>query len=153
MSNANNYMFVTLINKNLDVGVALNALGHAALELGEHLAAGQKEAMRLLELRDGDGQAHANISALSLIVLRGTSANIDALRRAAIARSIACVDFASDMTWDTYVEQLERTAQTPEADLDYYAIVLFGPADILNPLTRKYSLYRATPAAAKTDAP
>jgi hypothetical protein len=153
MSIANSYKFVALINKNLDAGVALNALGHAALGLGAHLADGQKEAMRLLEFRDGDGQAHANISALSLIVLRGTSANIRALRREAIARSIACVEFASTMTGDTYVEQLERTAQTPESELDYYAILLFGPAEILNPLTRKYSLYRTTPATAKPSDP
>jgi hypothetical protein len=142
MSNSNTHKFVALLNKNLEPGVALNALGHAALGLGAHLAASQREAMRLLEFHDADEQVHANISALSLIVLRGTSANIRTLRAEALAAGIACVDFTNTMTGGSYTEQLDRTRQTAEAELEYYGIVLFGPVDVLTPLTRKYSLYR-----------
>jgi len=46
------------------------------------------------------------------------------------------------MTGDTYVEQLERTKMTNEADFSYYGIVLFGDRDKVSELTRKFSLWK-----------
>lgn len=141
-SNPNAYKWVALVNKNLEPGVALNALGHAALGLGATLADSHLSEMQLLDYRDHDGQNHPSISALSLIVLRGTSGNIRALRKEANARGLPYVDFTTTMTGDSYIEQLERTAQTAEEDLEYSAIVLFGESAVLAALTKKYSLYR-----------
>ena len=141
-SNPNGYKFVALVNKNLEPGVALNALGHAALGLGATLAASHLPEMQLLDFRDRDGQSHPSISALSLIVLRGTSGNIRALRKEAKARGLPHVDFTTTMTVDSYAEQLERTAQTSEEDLEYSVIVLIGESAVLTSLTKKYSLYR-----------
>ena len=76
MSTNGTYKFVALLNKTLEPGVALDALGHMALGLSAALASEQREAMQLLEFVDGDGQSHSHISALSLIVLRGTSGNV-----------------------------------------------------------------------------
>jgi hypothetical protein len=142
MTVQNGCKFVVLLNKNLAPGVALNAVAHASLGLSALLANGQKEAMRLLDFKDGDGQIHPNISALSLIVLRGTSGNIRSLRNDARSAGIPCVDFTSSMTGGSYEEQLERTLTTPEAELDYYCVVLFGKLEDLNPLTKKFSLYK-----------
>ena len=141
-ANQNPYKFVALVNKNLEPGVALNALGHAALGMGATLAVSHVAEMQLLDFRDRDGQSHPSISALSLIVLRGTSGNIRALRKEANARSLPYVDFTTTMTCGNYTEQLERTAQTPEEDLEYSVIILFGESDVLASLTKKYSLYR-----------
>lgn len=138
----NGYKFVALVNKNLEPGVALNALGHAQLGIGALLAGVKQEEMSLLEFKDADGQAHPSISALSLIVLRGTSSNIRSLRAEALRFGIPCVDFTSSMTGGSYQEQLDRTLKTAEADLEYYCVVLFGRVEELGPLTRKYSLYR-----------
>lgn len=136
------FKFVALVNKNLEPGVAMNALGHMALGLAARLADGRREDMKFLDFIDRDGQTHPNISGLSLIVLRGTSGNVRTLRNEALAAQLPVVDFTSTMTGDTYVEQLERTRLTLESDLDYYGVMLFGPADQVAPLTRKYSLYR-----------
>jgi hypothetical protein len=137
-----NYKFVVLVNKNLEPGVALNAVAHAHLGLAALIAGNQKDEMGLLEFKDADGQIHPNISALSLIVLRGTSGNIRSLRSAALATGIPCVDFTSSMTGGSYAEQLARTLETPEAELEYYCLALFGKNEELNPLTRKFSLYK-----------
>jgi len=142
MTEPNGYKFVVLVNKKLQPGIALNALGHAALGLGALLAETQQEAMNLLEFNDGDGQPHPNISALSLIVLRGTSGNIRSLRAEARRLGLPCIDFCSTMTGGNFQEQLERTKNAPEADLDYYCVGLFGRIEALNQLTKKYSLYR-----------
>ncbi len=142
MSTNGTYKFVALLNKTLEPGVALNALGHMALGLSAALASEQREAMQLLEFVDGDGQSHSHISALSLIVLRGTSGNVRALRDAARRAGLPCVDFTKTMTGGTYTEQLERTRTTAAADLEYYGVMVFGEAEELNPITKKYSLYR-----------
>jgi len=46
------------------------------------------------------------------------------------------------MTVGTYVEQQQRTKETPEAELEYYGICLFGEINQVNELTRKFSLWR-----------
>jgi len=46
------------------------------------------------------------------------------------------------MTEGTYADQHDRTNHTPEAELEYYAIVFFGKADVVAPLTKKFSLWR-----------
>lgn len=45
----------------------------------------------------------------------------------------------SQMTGDTYVRQLERSSQRPEADLEYYAVAAIGEAEVIKPFTRKLS--------------
>lgn len=142
MTVRNGHKFVALVNKNLEPGVALNAVAHANVGLAALLADGRKDAMTLLEFKDADGQTHPNISALSLIVLRGTSGNIRTLRSEARAAGIPCVDFTSSMTGGSAEEQLERTLTTPEGELEYYCVVLFGKNEELNPLTKKFSLYK-----------
>jgi hypothetical protein len=42
----------------------------------------------------------------------------------------------------TYLEQIERTRQTKDADLIYYGIALFGDWDKVSELTRKFSLWK-----------
>jgi hypothetical protein len=141
-SNPNRYKFVALVNKKLEPGIALNALGHAALGLGTTLVNSHLSDLQLLDYKDSDGTYHRNISALSLVVLKGTSGNIRALRNEAIACGLAHVDFTTTMTGGSYIDQLARTSQTDEKDLDYSVVVIFGENEELTKLTKKYSLYR-----------
>ncbi len=53
------------------------------------------------------------------------------------------MDFTESMTRDTYVEQLERTRATSEADLQYWGLALFGPKTVIDPITKRFSLWRA----------
>jgi len=59
-----------------------------------------------------------------------------------IEKGIHFVDFTSTMTVGTYIEQQQRTKETPEAELEYYGICLFGEINQVNELTRKFSLWR-----------
>ncbi len=52
------------------------------------------------------------------------------------------VDFTSTMTVGTYAEQIERTKTTPEAELEYYGVCMFGNKESINALTKKFSLWR-----------
>ncbi|HEV7454224.1 MAG TPA: DUF2000 family protein [Candidatus Saccharimonadales bacterium] len=42
----------------------------------------------------------------------------------------------------TYTEQQEHTAQTSEAELEYWAVVMFGETGKVTALAKKFSLWR-----------
>lgn len=136
------HKFVLVLNKNLEPGVALNAAAHMAAGLVSQADASALEQMKFIDFADKDGGIHPHISALSLIVLRATSNEIRKVRTEAKFRKIMFTDFTRTMTGDTYVEQLERTKETAEQDLDYYGVCLFGEKKILEDFTRKLSLWR-----------
>ena len=66
---------------------------------------------------------------------------IRTLRQSAIEQGIGYTDFAETMLGESAEDQLNRTAATLEADLNYFAIALFGGAAAqFDPLTKKFSL-------------
>lgn len=76
------------------------------------------------------------------MILKANSNKIRGVRQSAQAAGIQFVDFTSTMTVGSFVEQLERTKATKEADLIYYGIVLFGDWDKVSEMTRKFSLWK-----------
>lgn len=119
----------------------MNALAHATAGLVAKYPA--MDEMRFQDFVDADGGVHPNISDNSFIILRADNANkLRALRRQCIENDIAFTDFTSSMTAGTYAEQHTRTRAIPEAELEYYAVVLFGDAAKLQEITKKYSLWR-----------
>jgi hypothetical protein len=42
----------------------------------------------------------------------------------------------------TYLEQLEETKKTPDAELDYYGICMFGGLEEVSEVTRKFQLWK-----------
>lgn len=136
------HKFVAIVNKNLPAGVALNALAHSAAGLVASASDELKEQMSFINFPDKDGNDHPSISALSLIVLRGSSNEIKKARNKYVEAGIHFVDFLETMTGDTYKEQLEKTAQTPYDELNFYGIIAFGKKVDLDPITKRLSLWR-----------
>lgn len=136
------YKFVVALNKSLESGVVLNAASHMALGLSARATKEEREKMGFISFYDADNNEHASISGLSLIVLRATNGEIKKLIEAARANNILFVDFTSTMTGGTYIEQLEKTKSVAAADLVYYGVALFAKKEVLDPLTKKLSLWR-----------
>jgi hypothetical protein len=136
------YKFVMVLNKKLDPGVVLNATAHMVAALMARAGNTDKENMKFLEYQDADGQVHP-VSGLSLIVLRADNSNkIRAARQRAIESNILYVDFTESMTSDTYIEQLERTKDLAESDLNYHGLCMFGGKQQIDAITSKFSLWR-----------
>ncbi len=55
---------------------------------------------------------------------------------------MACADFVDTMLGASAEEQLDATRRGVDASFDLLAVCLFGPAEKLDPLTRKFSLFR-----------
>ena len=139
---ADTHKFVAIVNKNLDAGVALNALAHATAGLVASASNELQEKMSFINFPDKSGNDHKSISALSLIVLRGTSNEIKKARNKYVEGNIHFVDFLETMTGDTYKEQLIKTANTEYEDLNFYGIIAFGEKEILDPITKRLYLWR-----------
>ncbi|MBS0185705.1 MAG: DUF2000 domain-containing protein [Proteobacteria bacterium] len=130
---------VALVNKDIEIGVAMNAIAHMTLGFGANL---KKDLLRLNDYIDKDGNIYPNISQMPFIILRGKSSEIRKAVQASKEQKIQFGVFLNTMTGGTYQEQLDNTHQTKEEDLIYYGAVLFGPWDAVSLITKRFSLYR-----------
>ena len=135
------HKFVAVLNKKIPVGNLMNALGHMAAGLAGSYP--NLPEMRFDTYVDKDGGKHKSISDNPFIILSADNSNqLRTLRNDLIASGVHLTDFTSTMTAGTYREQQERTKNTPEAELEYYGVCMFGPKEVLNSLTKKFSLWR-----------
>lgn len=130
---------VAVLNEKIDAGKAMNALAHMCIGFGAKIGL---EDLRLCDYKDKDGGSHPCISEMPFMILKTNSNKIKALREQALQAGVAFVDFTDTMTIGTYVEQIEKTAQTSADDLVYFGIVLFGDWEKVSQLTRKFSLWK-----------
>lgn len=135
------HKFVAVLNKKIPVNLLMNALGHMAAGLSANYP--NIPEMRFDSYFDKDGGDHKSISDNPFIILEADNSNkIRTLRNVLIEKGIHFVDFTSTMTVGTYLEQQQRTKETPELELEYYGLCLFGEISQVNELTRKFSLWR-----------
>lgn len=133
--------FIAILNKKVEPGKLMNALGHMTAGLAGGYE--KRDELCLLRYEDKDGGAHPNISHYPFIVLQADNGNqIRTVRAEALQRGIPFTDFTATMTVGSSAEQQERTRATPEAELEYYGICLFGDSATLREFTKKFSLFR-----------
>ncbi|TAK14722.1 MAG: DUF2000 domain-containing protein [Anaerolineae bacterium] len=136
----NEFKFVAVLNKKIELPRLLNALGH--MTAGLVSLCENTQSMRFLEYRDADGGFHPGISFYPFIILSAKNGNqIRTLRAAAIGEGILCTDFVDTMLGSSAQDQMDKTRSTKEELLDYYGVCLFGSAAKLNDLTKKFSLF------------
>ncbi len=101
------YTLVAVLNKQIPYGKALNALAHITVGLG-HRINGMPNIAVYFANRENVYDFRQHIKSLS-------------------ETSIITSDFTHTMTEETAVEQLARTAQTPENELEYYVVCALLP--------------------------
>ena len=133
--------FIAILNKKVEIGRTMNALGHITAGLAG--GSGKADEMCFLQYEDKDGGNHPNISHYPFIVLKADNSNkIRTVRNECIARGIPFSDFTSTMTVGTSQDQQDRTRSTSEEDLEYWGIVMFSSTAELKEFTGKFSLYQ-----------
>ncbi len=141
VSSEDSKRFIAVLNKKIEMGRLMNALGH--MSAGLVGGWGDRDELCFLQYADKDGGAHPNISHYPFIVLSADNSNqIRTVRNEAIARGIPFTDFTSTMIVGTSKAQLEATEASPEADLEYFGICMFGGTEVLREFTKKFSLFR-----------
>lgn len=137
----NSKRFIAVLNKKVEPGRIMNALGHMTAGLAGNSV--KTEDMCFLQYKDKNDSTHPNISHFPFIILKADNSNkIRTVRNECITRGIPFTDFLSTMTLGTSQEQMDATNSTPEEELEYYGIVMFGQTEILKEFTGKFSLYQ-----------
>ena len=141
MYSNNSKKFVVVLNKKIEMPQLLNAIGHITAGLVGLLSG--NEDMKFLEYVDGSNEKHRAISEYPYIVLKAKNGNqIRALRQSAKEIGITTNDFVDTMIGGSADIQLSQTKSKQESELDYWAIVMFGDAEKIDPLTKKFSLFK-----------
>jgi hypothetical protein len=136
----NGKKFIAILNKKIDTGRLMNALGHMTAGLAGGY--GLEKEMCLLEYQDADKGIHSHISHFPFIILKAENSNkIRIVRQELIKRNIPFTDFTSTMTVGTSSDQIKRTLETKEIDLEYFGVCMFGNSDELREFTGKFSLF------------
>lgn len=131
---------VAVVNKQIDMGVAMNALAHMCLGFGAHMGA---EELHLMDYENADGFIYPNISKMPFIILREKNSNkIGNLLMKAKEAGIQYSVFTNTMTEGTWEDQKARTLATKPEEIIFYGIVLYGPKEIVTEMTKKLSLWK-----------
>ena len=133
---------VAIVNKQIETGVLMNAMAHMCLGFGAHMG---QEDLHLMDYTNADEFIYPNISKMPFIILREKNSNkIGTLLIKAKEAGLQYSVFTNTMTEGTWLDQKARTLATKQEDIIYYGLVLFGPHEIVNELTRKLSLYKGS---------
>lgn len=131
---------VAVVNKQIEMGVAMNALAHMCLGFGAHMGPSD---LHLMNYENAEGFIYPNISKMPFIILREKNSNkIANLLMKAKEAGIQYSVFTNTMTEGTWEDQKARTLATKQEEIIFYGIVLFGPKEIVTEMTKKLSLWR-----------
>jgi len=137
----NHRKFVVLMNQKQPLGRLINAVTHIALGLSATPAT-SPEQMDFLPYQNREHDLNASVSRFPVIVLKAKNGNqLRTVRQAAQAAGIPCNVFVHTMLGTSAEDQLQKTKNAHEMELDYLALILFGASADLDPFTRKFSLF------------
>ena len=140
MTYADNALKTTVVvNRKHEPGLVLNAVSHLVAGLVDVTG---PEAYAFLDYDFAIGAA-SRLSTYPVIVLAApNSSQVLRTWQAAREHELPCNLFTTAMIGASAQEQRAATRATPVEEQDCVAVALFGEAERINPLTRRFSVYR-----------
>ena len=138
----NAFKYVAILNRNTPPGRLLNVLAHGANALQRKLADDADQ--RFAHYVDRDGGEHGDFSAWPYIVLEASSSEkLRKARRQLLELGMPVVSFTAPMFGASNADQLRGVAAKSDAELEYCGIFVFGAALRLDPVLKKFSLFKS----------
>lgn len=133
---------VMVIDAALPLGYIANTAAMLGVTIGRRLPQIVGE-----DVTDASGNTHAGISTYPVSMLRGSEELLKELRLRLFSpefSELTVVDF-SDVAQriNVYADYAKKSSETPERELVYYGIALFGDKKKINRLTGQLPLLRA----------
>lgn len=137
----NGKKFVAVINRQQPLPIFLNALAHTAFGISGKGA----EVGNLLDYRNSATCFEAKIDEYPFIILEAKNSNqLKTLTLNVVEnRRIAYNVFTTSMIGMSAQAQREATLNATDESLDFVVIALFGAREDVEPLTKKFSLFKA----------
>ena len=147
------HKFVIVLNEKSPVGKLLSATGQLAMSLVGNATAEQQSTMSFVPFLNPSGNSLITLSTCSFVVLKGTAGQLLTLYAKAAEQGVLSAIFTSTMSFNGIEEDLiQKTANTPLDQAEPYGIGLFGKIEEVNPLTKKFSVFKQDSLAAITPA-
>lgn len=133
---------VATLCKGIEIGVALNVVGHLSISIGAYA---NSNIMGRPILIDGSGTKHVGISRYPFII---TTTNHSKLKIAIeksreMASEILMIDYPKQMLYTGHDDELsDSLSSVSSEDLEYLGAVFYGDTYLINQLTGKFSLWR-----------
>jgi hypothetical protein len=135
------YQLAVILNKNVEVGRALNAASHAVSGFVGTLS--DPSQLHYLEYRDKTGEYDSIISHHPTIVLQAKdSQELLKAYRKAIAENLPVNTFIETMTLGPSLEEMDIVKDKSIEDLEFWGVVLFGSTEDVRKVTKDFQLYQ-----------
>lgn len=134
----NEKKITAIINGELPIGLAMNALGHLAFSAGNN---SDDEMMGQRRIIDGNGNPHIGISKFPFIVLKSEQEDIKRILSKAKRKGITTIDYTQEM-FDTDTDDILVETLSTNSNPEYHAVVLVGNSEEIKKLTGHLKLYK-----------
>lgn len=134
------HKFVIVLNKRRELPEMLSGIGHVTAGLGGSYQ--PSDDLSLVTYVDADGTEYQSISDWSVVVLRGGSGQMKNLKSALESEGLPCVTYLDTMLAGGSQAQQDRTRETSAEDIECLVLATFGEVSLLDPLTKKFSVWR-----------
>ena len=143
VNKAATHKYVIVLNEKSPFGKLLSATGQLAMSLYHDASEEQRVNMSFIPFIGPSGSSLITVSTCSFVVLKGTASQLFTLYAKGCEQGLLSALFTSTMSFNGIEEDLIlKTATTPLDQVEPYGVALFGKIEELNPLTKKFSVFK-----------
>jgi len=132
---------VAVLAANLEVGVALNVIGHLAVSIGAYA---DEDIMGRKVLVDSSGIGHMGISKYPFIITKVKPGRLKRLvDDARKEEHLLLVDYPKQMLTTGHDDELyEEISKVENENIEYLGAVMYGDSKVVSELTGKFTLWK-----------
>lgn len=131
---------VIVLDSKLEMGVALNVVGHLSMALGYHA----ENHMGRKNLSDASNGLHLGISRYPIIITKAKGGKLrNGLLKAKASSNVLVVDYPSIMYETEHDDELaDALSSLSEDSIEYYGFIMYGKTEEVDGISGKFSLWR-----------